>query len=298
MATVGRLHSRLFEADAAGIWRTPAGDQQMRSFQKEVTSVARAEEPDRFAGVAFDAGDFRVRHDVDALVPAHFFKPLRDIFVFAVSEAAIAVDQRHLSTETAEGLRKFEPDIPSPQNQEMFRDVIEFQRLDVRKRLRLDQSRNRLKRGARARIDDNIFATESAGPAGGQLGFDGLGTNEASCAHHQFRAALLVVIEVNVDQAPHHLALSLAHGSHVDLNVLFADSELGAAVKERGSLGAVDDILARQARDVWARAAHIFSLDHHYALSLLSGGPGNKFTAGTAAEDDEIIFFRIGVQHT
>jgi hypothetical protein len=28
----------------------------------------------------------------------------------------------------------------------------------------------------------------------------------------------------------------------------------------------------------------------------LSGGPGNQFTAGTAAEDNEIIFFRIGVE--
>ena len=94
----------------------------------------------------------------------------------------------------------------------------------------------------------------------------------------------------------HHLALALTHGSHVDVNILFADSELVAAIKERSNLGAVDDILARQARDVRARAAHIFALDHHHALSLLSGGPGNKFTAGTAAEDDEIIFFRIGVE--
>ena len=58
----------------------------------------------------------------------------------------------------------------------------------------------------------------------------------------------------------------------------------------------MDDVFARQARDVRARTAHIFALDHHHALSLLSGGPGNQFTAGTAAEDNEIIFFRIGVE--
>ena len=157
-------------------------------------------------------------------------------------------------------------------------------------------SRNRLKRGTRARIDDNIFATEGAGPAVGQLDFNGLGVNEASCAHNQFRAALLVVVEMNVDQVPHHLAIALTHGCHVDVNVLFADAELVAAIKERSDLGAVDDVLAGQACDVRARAAHLFALDHNHALSLLSGGPGNKFTAGTAAEDDEIIFFRIGIE--
>jgi hypothetical protein len=105
-------------------------------------------------------------------------------------------------TETAEGLREFKPDIPSAQDQEMFRDVIEVQRLDVAQRLGLGQSRNRLKRGPRARIDDHIFATEGAVSAGGQLDFNGPRSNEASCAHHQFRDALLVLVEVNVDQIP------------------------------------------------------------------------------------------------
>jgi hypothetical protein len=43
---------------------------------------------------------------------------LRDILVFVVSEAAIAVDKGHLGTETAEGLGEFESDISSGQDQE------------------------------------------------------------------------------------------------------------------------------------------------------------------------------------
>ena len=190
IAAVGRLHSRLFEADAARIWRTSSGYQQVRAFQRKFGSVARAEEPDPLAGVALDAGYFCIRHDGDAFVPAHFFQSLRDIFVFVVGEAAIAVDQRDLGAETAEGLGEFESDITSAQNQEMFRDVIKFQGLDVGQRLRLGQSRNRLKRGARAGIDDDILAAECACPAVGQGNFDGFRANEASCAHHQFRAAL------------------------------------------------------------------------------------------------------------
>ena len=90
----------------------------------------------------------------------------------------------------------------------------------------------------------------------------------------------------------HHLALALTHGCHVDVNILFADAEFVAAIKERSNLGAVDDVLAGQARDVRARTAHIFALDHNHALSLLCEGPGKNFAAGTAAQHEQIVFFR------
>src|SRR3984885_13962103 len=290
MAAVGRLHSRLFEADAARIWRTSSGYQQVRAFQGKFGSVARAEEPDPLAGVALDAGYFCIRNDGDAFLSAHFFQSLRDIFVFVVREAAIAVDQRDLGAETAEGLGKFESDVTATQNQKMFRDVIKFQGLDVGQRLRLGQSRNWLKRGARAGVDDDILAAKRALPAVGHLGFDGLGANEASCAHHQLRAALLVLVEMNINKVPHHQALALTHSCHVDANILFADTELVAAIKIRSNLGAVDDVLAGQARDVRARAAYIFAFDHNHALPLLCGGPGNEFTASAAAQHEEIVF--------
>ena len=49
VAPLGRLHARLVEPDTAGIWRTPSGNQQMRSFQGKFSSIARAEEPDPLA---------------------------------------------------------------------------------------------------------------------------------------------------------------------------------------------------------------------------------------------------------
>src|SRR5580698_8195529 len=148
MAAVGRLHSRLFEANAVRIWRTSSGYEQVRALQGKFGSVARAEEPDPLAGVALDEGYFGIRHDGDTFIPAHFFQSLRGIFVFVVRESAVSVDQRHLGAETAEGLGKFESDITSAQNQKMLRDVIQFQGLDVGQRLRFRQSRNWLKRGA------------------------------------------------------------------------------------------------------------------------------------------------------
>src|ERR1700722_9215139 len=168
-AVVGRLHSRLFEADAARIWRASSGDQQVRAFQGKFGSVARGEQPDPLARVAFDEGYFCIGHEGNTFVPAHFFQSPRDIFVFPVGEAAVAVDERYLGAETAEGLGEFESDITCPQNHEMFRNVIKFQSFDVGQRLRLGQSRNWLKRGARAGVDDDLLAAERALPAGGPL---------------------------------------------------------------------------------------------------------------------------------
>ncbi len=44
------------------------------------------------ARFALDAGHFRVRHDGDAFVPAHFFQRLRNVLILAMREAAIAVE--------------------------------------------------------------------------------------------------------------------------------------------------------------------------------------------------------------
>jgi hypothetical protein len=98
-----------------------------------------------------------------------------------------------------------------------FSEIVIARRTEAMgERLHLGQSRNRLKRGTRARIDNNIFATEDTGTALGQLNFDSLGSDEVSCAHHQFRAALLVVVEMNVDQVLYHIAFALTHSGHVD----------------------------------------------------------------------------------
>ena len=270
----------------------PAATSRWVPFRERSAPSREPEESDPISRVALDAGYFCIRDDGDPFITAQFFQCLRGIFVFVVREAAIAVDQRDLGAETAEGLGKFESDITSAQNQEVFRDVIKFKCLDVGQRLRLGQSRNWLKRGARADIDGYNFTPECACPAVVQGNFDGFRANEASCAHHQFRAALgEVVVAKNVDNVHHHLALALTHGGHVDANILFADAEFVAAIKERGNLGAVDDVLAGQARDVRARTGHVFALDRNHALSLLCECPGKNFAAGAAAQHEEIVFF-------
>ena len=73
---------------------------------------------------------------------------------------------------------------------------------------------------------------------------------------------------MHFDQSIDHLPLAVADGGHVDLPVAVGDPELGAAAEIVGDLGAVDDVLARQAGDVGARPADIPPLDDRGAPPL------------------------------
>ena len=97
---------------------------------------------------------------------------------------------------------------------------------------------------------------------------------------------------MHVDQTGDHLALAITHGGHVDAGVLLADPKFLAAEKVGRDLGAVDNVLARQARDVRTGTSDPFPLDDHGPEAFFGQGPGEILTAFAAAEDDEIEFFR------
>ena len=101
-------------------------------------------------------------------------------------------------------------------------------------------------------IDDHVLAAKRACAAIAQCDLDRLGRDEIARAQDQLRAGFLVDIEMHVDQPLDHLALAVAHSSHVDVCVVLADAEFLTAKEKGRNLRAVDDVLARQARDVGA----------------------------------------------
>ena len=70
------------------------------------------------------------------------------------------------------------------------------------------------------------------------------------------------------DKFGDHIALSIAYGRHVDGEVATLDTKFFAATKKRGDLGAMDDILARQASNVGARTSDVPALDYGDPLTL------------------------------
>jgi hypothetical protein len=75
-------------------------------------------------------------------------------------------------------------------------------------------------------------------------------------------------------------------GGHEHLNseTIARNSEFLASVKVGCDLRTVDDVFARQASDVRARSANVFTIDHRDTLSLSRSDCG----ASTATQDYEI----------
>ena len=78
------------------------------------------------------------------------------------------------------------------------------------------------------------------------------GTNETTRPKNEFRAALFVVLEIDVIPMRHHSAFALADGAHVDREISLRYPELFTSAKVGSDLCTMNDVLAREARDVRA----------------------------------------------
>ena len=142
----------------------------------------------------------------------------------------VAVDHRHPAAESAHRLRQFETHITASQDQQMLRNVIQFQRLDVGQRLRLRQPGNLGNVACVPVLMTIFFPRNEPRPTVGQRNLDGFGPRSA-LTRESVPLRCLVVVEMHLDQAVDHLALAFAHRSHVDSHILFADAELLASKK-------------------------------------------------------------------
>jgi hypothetical protein len=96
---------------------------------------------------------------------------------------------------------------------------------------------------------------------------------------------------MDFDQAVDHLALARAHIRHVRRHGPGPLPVARRAPDELRDFGAVDHILARQARDVRARPTDQSALDDNGSLALSSKFPGNVLARLTATEDNVLDLF-------
>ena len=105
--------------------------------------------------------------DLDPLVVEEFPQGLRDVAVLAVGQGVVPLDDRHAAAEAAQGLGQLEPDVAAPQDEEVLRDAVQFEGLDVRHRPRLGEARDRVDPRTGAGADHDDVAAEGARPAVG-----------------------------------------------------------------------------------------------------------------------------------
>ena len=78
-----------------------------------------------------------------------------------------------------------------------------------------------------------------------KYGFNRFWTDEATRPKNKFRAALLIVFEINVIPLRHHAAFALTHDAHVDREIFLRYPEPFTSAKVGSDLCTMNDILAR-----------------------------------------------------
>src|SRR5258707_4898708 len=234
-----------------------------------------------------------IQENVDAFICEQAAKSLAYVRVFFGHQPPVAIDHRHLAAEAAHRLGHLHSDVAPTDNKQVFGNFIEFKSLDMRERLRFRKARNSLQRGTRARTNDHIRAPQlTCGPIG-QGDFHRSRSYESARSQYELGSLVPVIFHFHLVQADAHPALALAHARHVDREAIECDAEFLASAKVRCDFRAVDDVLARQARDVRARPADIFALDDCDSLSLASKSPRRDGRACAAPENHQIKFFRL-----
>ena len=139
-----------------------------------------------------------------------------------------------------------------------------------------------------ADIDKDAIAVKLPRAAGVQRHLDRFRLREPRFTHDQFRAAGLELAEMNFHQLVDHLPLAARDGGHIDANISGHDAQTTRGMNERDGLGTVNDVLARQAGHVRARAADHRAFDDDGLLALARQCPAEKF-ARDPAPDDQVL---------
>src|SRR5437588_8875872 len=93
--------------------------------------------------------------------------------------------------------------------------------------------------------------------------------------------------------ATNHPALALADACHVDREAVVCDAEFFASAKVVHNFRAMDNVLARKARNIRARAANVLAIDDCDTLAFASKSPRGYGRARAATENHQIKFFRL-----
>src|SRR5206468_3524710 len=104
--------------------------------------------------------------------PAHKLRPM--------------LDDRHAATEATVRLGQFETDIATPEYDQMWRQVVEIQSLNIGERLGSLEARNTRDCRMRADVEEHLVTRQHARPAVIQAHFECFRRNKAPSSHDQF----------------------------------------------------------------------------------------------------------------
>jgi hypothetical protein len=164
------------------------------------------------------------------------------------------LDDRHPATKAKVSLGQFEADIATPEHDQMRRQVVELQSLNMGEGSGGLETRNARNCRVRSDVEENLVAHQLACPAVIQSHLERFGCHKTPSPHDQFGAGRLVLLQMEINFAVNHVALALANLCHVGRDGTGRCTELRGVMRQMCNPRAPNLILAGQAGDVGARA--------------------------------------------
>src|SRR5438552_1206050 len=144
-----------------------------------------------------------------------------------------------------------------------------------------------------AGADDHISTPELTNGPVEKGGLHSSRSNEPPGAQNEFGARLPVILHILLIQADHHLALAVSDARHLNREAIESNAKLFASAKVVHNFRTMDNVLARKARNIRARAANILAIDDCDTLAFASKRPRSDGRARAATENHQIKFFRL-----
>src|ERR1700724_4338630 len=131
----------------------------------------------------------------------------------------------------------------------------------MRERLCFSKTRNCFQCGPGAGADDHISTAELTSAPVGEGGLHRSRSNEPPGAQNELGTRRPVILHIHLVQADDHLALAVSDARHLNREAMVSNAKLIASAKVVHNFRTMDNVLARKARNIRARAANILAID-------------------------------------
>src|SRR5262249_14342956 len=251
------------------------------------------DEGDLRSGSTLHTQDLGADPELNSLVSENALQRLRDVGILSTHELRPVLYHGHVTAEAPIGLGELKPHVAASEHDEMRRQIIELERLDVRERaggLEPGHARNGR---VRADVDEHPVADQHARVSVVQLDLERLRGHEPARAHDELGAARLIVLQVRVDLVVGHATLDIAHGPNVARNRPRLRADLGTMTHERRDLRTPDLVLAGHAIDVRTGATNPSSLHDGRPSPRSRHVPRQELAARATTKNQDFKSFRL-----
>src|SRR5262249_46580283 len=131
---------------------------------------------------------------------------------------------------------KLDSDVAAADHEEMFGNLVEFECLDMRERLRLSKTWNRSQGGPGPRTYDYVCAAQLTGGSIRESRLHGSWGYKSSAPEDKLPFGFPVGFQIHLVHAGYHLAFSITHALHVNRVALIGDAKFLASAKVGATL--------------------------------------------------------------